>query len=169
MNCPNTVDIPSCEPHVTGIDATSVRTLPEMFEAACAHYARRPAFSSFNHTLEYRDVAQYVHRFSAFLVNELKLESCDRVALILPNGLPYVVAFYGVLDAGLVVVNVNPQSYPFRREICCRCPCVLRLFFCSALYVARFHRLKGNTGHSEPLFPARTRTSDICARQPSTT
>jgi long-chain acyl-CoA synthetase len=115
MNCPNTVDIPSCEPHVTGIDATSVRTLPEMFEAACAHYARRPAFSSFNHTLEYRDVAQYVHRFSAFLVNELKLESCDRVALILPNGLPYVVAFYGVLDAGLVVVNVNPLATP--REI----------------------------------------------------
>ncbi|MFP4896293.1 AMP-binding protein [Paraburkholderia sp. EG304] len=115
MNCPNTADVPSCEPHVTEIDARSVRTLPEMFEAACTKYARRPAFSSFNHALEYRDVAQYAHRFSAFLVNELKLESLDRVALILPNGLPYVVAFYGALDAGLVVVNVNPLATP--REI----------------------------------------------------
>ncbi|MFX1676228.1 AMP-binding protein [Paraburkholderia sp. A2WS-5] len=110
MNCPNAVDIPSCEPPVTAIDARSVRTLPEMFEAACTRYAGRPAFSSFRHTLEYRDIAHYVHRFSAFLVNELKLESLDRVALILPNGLPYVVAFYGVLDAGLVVVNVNPLA-----------------------------------------------------------
>jgi long-chain acyl-CoA synthetase len=112
---PKTVDIPSSEPPVAAIDARSVRTLPEMFEIACVRYARRPAFSSFNHTLEYRDVARYVHRFSAFLVNEFKLEPFERVALILPNGLPCVVAFYGVLDAGLVVVNVNPLATP--REI----------------------------------------------------
>jgi long-chain acyl-CoA synthetase len=115
MKCPKTVDIPPSESLVAAIDARSVRTLPEMFETACVRYAGCPAFSSFNHTLEYRDVARYVQRFSAFLVNEFKLEPFERVALILPNGLPYVVAFYGVLDAGLVVVNVNPLATP--REI----------------------------------------------------
>jgi long-chain acyl-CoA synthetase len=115
MKCPKAMDAPSSEPPVAAIDARSVRTLPEMFEAACTRYAGRPAFSSFNHTLEYRDVALYVHRFSAFLVNEFKLAPLERVALILPNGLPYVVAFYGVLDAGLVVVNINPLATP--REI----------------------------------------------------
>ncbi|MFL9889740.1 AMP-binding protein [Paraburkholderia sp. RL17-381-BIF-C] len=115
MKCPKAMDAPSSEPPVAAIDARSVRTLPEMFEAACTRYAGRPAFSSFNHTLEYRDVALYAHRFSEFLVNEFKLAPLERVALILPNGLPYVVAFYGVLDAGLVVVNINPLATP--REI----------------------------------------------------
>ncbi|CAM2161700.1 Long-chain-fatty-acid--CoA ligase [Paraburkholderia sacchari] len=115
MTGSSTLDTPLPEPPVSAIDAGSIRTLPEMFEAACSRYAERPAFSSFNHTLKYRDIALYVHRFSAFLVNEFKLEPFERVALILPNGLPYVVAFYGALDAGLAVVNVNPLATP--REI----------------------------------------------------
>jgi len=115
MTRPNTMNIPSSEPPVAVVDVRSIRTLPEMFEVACTRYAGRPPFSSFNHTLEYRDVAPYVQRFSAFLVNEFKLEALERVALMLPNGLPYVVAFYGVLDAGLIVVNVNPLATP--REI----------------------------------------------------
>ncbi|WP_275671045.1 AMP-binding protein [Paraburkholderia azotifigens] len=86
-----------------------------MFELACTRYARRPAFSSFGHTIEYRDVARYVRQFSRFLITEFRLEPSERVALILPNGLPYVVAFFGVLDAGLVVANVNPLATP--REI----------------------------------------------------
>jgi long-chain acyl-CoA synthetase len=102
-------------PLVTAIDPACVRTLPEMFEAACTRYAGRPAFSSFNHTIEYREVARYVRRFSGFLADEFGLEPSERVALILPNGLPYVVAFFGALDAGLVVANVNPLATP--REI----------------------------------------------------
>ncbi|WP_239511590.1 AMP-binding protein [Burkholderia sp. JP2-270] len=97
------------------IDSSSVRTLPEMFETVCMRYAGRVAFSSFNHTIEYREVARYVSRFAGFLVNELGLVQSERVALILPNGLPYVVAFFGVLDAGLIVANVNPLATP--REI----------------------------------------------------
>jgi long-chain acyl-CoA synthetase len=115
MTRANTMDIPSSEPPVATVDVRSIRTLPEMFEVACTRWAERPAFSSFNHTLEYRDVASYVQRFSAFLVNEFKLEAFERVALMLPNGLPFVVAFFGALDAGLIVVNVNPLATP--REI----------------------------------------------------
>lgn len=102
-------------PFVSAFDAARARTLPEMFEAACTRYANRPAFSSFNHKIDYRDVARYVRRFSGFLTDEFRLKPSERVALILPNGLPYVVAFFGVLDAGLIVANVNPLATP--REI----------------------------------------------------
>ncbi|ALP67149.1 AMP-dependent synthetase (plasmid) [Paraburkholderia caribensis] len=115
MKRADTIDCHGAEPPVAAIDATSVRTLPEMFQLACTRYARRPAFSSFNHTIEYRDVAQYARRFSGFLITEFRLQPSERVALILPNGLPYVVAFFGVLDAGLIVANVNPLATP--REI----------------------------------------------------
>lgn len=96
-------------------DAESVQTVSEMFETACARYAGRPAFTSFGHTIRYRDVARYVNRFSGFLIEKFGLQPSERVALILPNGLPYVVAFFGVLDAGLVVANINPLATP--REI----------------------------------------------------
>ena len=115
MTCADTADLHGAEPPVAAIDATSVRTLPAMFELACTRYARRPAFSSFNHTIEYREVARYVRRFSDFLINEFGLAPSERVALVLPNGLPYVVAFFGILHAGLVVANVNPLATP--REI----------------------------------------------------
>ncbi|WP_416365684.1 AMP-binding protein [Paraburkholderia terrae] len=115
MTHADTIDPHGAEPPVAAIDSKSVRTLPAMFDLACTRYARRPAFSSFNHTIEYRDVAQYARRFSGFLITEFRLEPSERVALILPNGLPYVVAFFGVLDAGLIVANVNPLATP--REI----------------------------------------------------
>jgi len=117
MMRPETVDTPLPASSAATIDARSVRTLPEMFEIACEHYAERPAFSSFSHTLSYRDLALHVQRFSTFIVNEFRLAPLERVALILPNGLPYVVAFYGVLSAGLIVVNVNPLATPREIEI----------------------------------------------------
>ncbi|WP_235028780.1 AMP-binding protein [Caballeronia choica] len=103
------------EPTAGGIENKNLRTLSEMFDAACMRYPDRPAFTSFNRTLTFSEAGRYVHRFSAFLLDEIKLNAQDRVALILPNGLPYVVAFYGALRAGLTVVNVNPFATP--REI----------------------------------------------------
>jgi long-chain acyl-CoA synthetase len=41
------------------------------------------------------------------------LQKGDRVALMMPNVLQYPVALFGILRAGLVVVNVNPR-YPAR-------------------------------------------------------
>lgn len=110
MTRADTTNLDGPEQPVAALDAADVRTLPEMFELACTRYATRPAFSSFNHTIEYREVARYVRQFSAFLLGELRLGPSERVAIILPNGLPYVVAFFGVLDAGLVVANVNPLA-----------------------------------------------------------
>ena len=50
--------------------------------------------------------------FAAFLLEEVKCQPGDRVAIMLPNLLAYPVAFLGALRAGLVVVNVNPLYTP---------------------------------------------------------
>ncbi len=47
-------------------------------------------------------------QFAAYLLGELQLKKGDRVALMMPNCLQYPIATFGILRAGLTVVNVNP-------------------------------------------------------------
>jgi long-chain acyl-CoA synthetase len=65
-------------------------------------------------TLTYRQLAQEVDRFAAAL-SSLGVKKGDRVALMLPNLPQFVIAFYGILKLGAIVVNTNPQYTP--REI----------------------------------------------------
>ena len=46
--------------------------------------------------------------FAAWLQKKSGLAAGDRVALMMPNVLQYPVALFGILRAGMVVVNVNP-------------------------------------------------------------
>src|SRR5678816_4936324 len=45
-------------------------------------------------------------------VGTLGLKKGDRVAIMMPNCLQYPVATFGILRAGLTVVNVNPMYTP---------------------------------------------------------
>jgi long-chain acyl-CoA synthetase len=58
-------------------------------------------------TLTYRELNSYADRFAAALVN-LGVKPGDRVAVMLPNSPQFVIAFYGALKAGAIVVNINP-------------------------------------------------------------
>ena len=51
-------------------------------------------------------------QFAAYLLGELKLKKGDRVAIMMPNCLQYPIATFGILRAGLTVVNVNPMYTP---------------------------------------------------------
>ncbi len=90
------------------LDYCGHTALPDVLNAACKRYAHRPAFSSMGRTLTYGDVDRLSARFAAWLLNDLKLKQGDRVAIMLPNVLQYPIALFGVLRAGLVVVNTNP-------------------------------------------------------------
>jgi acyl-CoA synthetase (AMP-forming)/AMP-acid ligase II len=50
-----------------------------------------------------------INDFAGYLLHELKLKKGDRVAIMLPNCLQYPIAMFGVLRAGLTVVNTNPM------------------------------------------------------------
>jgi len=93
------------------IDPDSVRTLVEMLSGSCRRFADRPAFHNLGVTLTYRELDQLSQAFAAYLLDR-GLHKGDRVALMLPNILQYPVALFGVLRAGLIVVNTNPLYTP---------------------------------------------------------
>ncbi|MEK6626548.1 MAG: AMP-binding protein, partial [Bdellovibrionota bacterium] len=59
-------------------------------------------------TLTYDQLRVASLKFASYLQNELKLQKGSRVALMMPNILQYPVCLFGVLQAGMVAVNVNP-------------------------------------------------------------
>lgn len=98
------------------IDADRHSSLVEMFESAALRYADQPAFINMGEVMTFRKLEERSRAFAAYLQNELGLHKGDRVALILPNLLQYPIALFGVLRAGMVVVNVNPLYTPRELE-----------------------------------------------------
>ncbi|MCG9714270.1 long-chain-fatty-acid--CoA ligase FadD [Shewanella insulae] len=94
------------------IDAQQYSSLIDLFERSVAKYADQPAFVNMGATLTYRKLEERSRAFAAYLQNELKLEKGDRVAIMMPNLLQYPIALFGILRAGMVVVNVNPLYTP---------------------------------------------------------
>jgi len=90
------------------IDVDEFHSVSAVFDASVAKYRDRPAYSSFGKVLTYGETDARVEQFAAYLLGELKLKKGDRVALMMPNCLQYPIATFGVLRAGLTVVNVNP-------------------------------------------------------------
>ncbi|MCD7097106.1 long-chain fatty acid--CoA ligase [Stenotrophomonas sp. MMGLT7] len=90
------------------IDVDEFRSVAAVFETSVAKFRDRPAYSSFGKVLTYGETDALVTQFAAYLLGELQLKKGDRVALMMPNCLQYPIAIFGVLRAGLTVVNVNP-------------------------------------------------------------
>ncbi|GKW11745.1 long-chain-fatty-acid--CoA ligase [Pectobacterium carotovorum subsp. carotovorum] len=98
------------------IDPDRYSSLVEMFENNVRRYADRPAFINMGEVMTFRKLEERSRAFAAYLQNQLKLQKGDRVALMMPNLLQYPVALFGVLRAGMVVVNVNPLYTPRELE-----------------------------------------------------
>lgn len=92
----------------TEIDPNQYASLLELFESSCQLHAEFPAFSNLGVKLTYKELEEKSRAFAAYLQQGLKLEQGDRVAIMLPNLLQYPVVLFGILRAGLVVVNINP-------------------------------------------------------------
>ena len=98
------------------IDPDRYGSLIEMFENAALRYADQPAFINMGEVMTFRKLEERSRAFAAYLQHELKLKKGDRVALMMPNLLQYPIALFGVLRAGMVVVNVNPLYTPRELE-----------------------------------------------------
>ena len=98
------------------IDPNRYSSLVEMFENAALRYADTPAFINMGEVMTFRKLEERSRAFAAYLQNELGLKKGDRVALMMPNLLQYPIALFGVLRAGMVVVNVNPLYTPRELE-----------------------------------------------------
>jgi long-chain acyl-CoA synthetase len=90
------------------IDPAAYSSLNEMVTESLTKYADRVAFVQMGREVTYRQLDALTRDFAAWLQNEAGLQQGDRVALMMPNVLQYPVAIFGVLRAGMVVVNTNP-------------------------------------------------------------
>jgi len=102
------------------IDVNEFQSAGEVFEKSAKKFADRPAFANSikfaSRTMNYAEVEAASRDLGAYLQHELKLGKGERVAVMMPNLLQYPVCVFGVLRAGLTVVNVNPLYTPRELE-----------------------------------------------------
>ena len=91
------------------IDVSEFSSIPDVLAQACSEFAANPAYENMGRVLSYAQIDALSAQFAAYLLYELKLKKGDRIAIMLPNVLQYPIAIFGVLRAGLTVVNTNPM------------------------------------------------------------
>jgi long-chain acyl-CoA synthetase len=78
-----------------------------LLEAATARHPDLPAIAWFGKHLSYRQLLHEVERCSAMLAL-IGVAKGDRIAMIIPNSPPYVIAYYAAQRLGAVAVGNNP-------------------------------------------------------------
>jgi len=90
------------------IDPDEYPSLKDLLERSFSEFAELTAFSNLGSELRYAEVEALSRSFAAYLQSATGLSPGDRVAIMMPNLLQYPVVLFGILRAGMVVVNVNP-------------------------------------------------------------
>ena len=98
------------------VDLSAYDSVAGLIERSCERFRALPAFENMGTVLSYDDVDRLSQDFAAYLQHVLGLNRGDRVAVMMPNVLQYPVAIFGILRAGMVVVNVNPLYTPRELE-----------------------------------------------------
>ena len=97
------------------IDADLFMSIPDLFEKIAIKFADRPACHNLGYTMSYGELERLSRDFAAFLQGLSGMAKGERVAIMAPNLLQYPVALFGILRAGMTVVNINPLYTP--REV----------------------------------------------------
>ena len=82
-------------------------TVPQMFSDSVGRAGAAPLTDFLGARLSYAKIGDMVQRFAAALQRQ-ELVKGDRVGLYLPNVPDYLIAYYGALSAGAIVVNMSP-------------------------------------------------------------
>ncbi len=91
------------------VDVNQFASLSDVLQRSRQRFGALPAYSNMGESITYDDLDRLSRNFAAYLQKSRGLRKGDRVAIMMPNLLQYPVALFGVLRAGLVVVNINPQ------------------------------------------------------------
>jgi long-chain acyl-CoA synthetase len=97
---------PKHVPHEINPDV--YRSINHMFDETLKISALRPAASCLGVTINYKELHHKSMQFASFLQNKLGMKKGNRIAIMMPNVIQFLIAMYGALRAGLTVVNVNP-------------------------------------------------------------
>ena len=81
--------------------------LPAFLERSAERFPNRSALNFQGYRIEFRQLKEMVDRFASAL-SAFGVARGDRVALLLPNTIPCVAAYYAVLKIGAIAVMNNP-------------------------------------------------------------
>lgn len=95
------------EPVPPAIDVAKLPTLVRVWEDSVRLNGSRPAYISFGKSLNFDEINEAARAVGGWLQAQGHRKG-DRVALMMPNVMAYPASLFGVLLAGLTVVNVNP-------------------------------------------------------------
>src|SRR5260370_40086473 len=98
------------QPHLPRTLAPASITLTDCLDASAARDPEHTALAFFGRDISYRQLQQEAKAFAGWLRNRASVKPGDRVALYMQNSPQWVIAYYGALRAGAVVVPVNPMS-----------------------------------------------------------
>ncbi len=90
-------------------------SLVDYYDYFSSRFSKKEAYVQFQSTLSYGKTWKNAQKFARFL-QQKNICKGDRVALILPNCMPYPVCIMGVHLAGAVVVNLNPEYTAYELE-----------------------------------------------------
>jgi len=98
------------------IDPDEFPSLNALLNDSFARFRERTALENYGVAMSYAELDGASRQFAAYLQSRDELEHGDRVAVMLPNVMQYPVVVFGILRAGLTVVNVNPLYKPRELE-----------------------------------------------------
>ncbi|MDC8830587.1 long-chain-fatty-acid--CoA ligase FadD [Alteromonas gilva] len=89
------------------IDPDRYSSIIEILDESVAKYGDKTAYINMGQTMSFSELDALSKQFAAYLLNN-GFEPGDAIAIMMPNLLQYPVAMFGILRAGMTVVNVNP-------------------------------------------------------------
>ena len=90
------------------IDPDQYTSLVDIFERSVKKYADKTAYINMGHSITFSELETLTEQFAAYLQSK-GLKKGDAVAVMMPNLIQYPVCIFGILRAGMSVVNVNPM------------------------------------------------------------
>ncbi len=108
--------LPAADTIPADLNHYGFKTVPDVLAYTVKEFGPKPAYTSFGRTLDYNELDRLSAAFAVYLQQETDLQPGDRVAIQLPNLIQYPIVLFGILRAGLVVVNTNPLYTPKEME-----------------------------------------------------
>ncbi|MGD9365789.1 MAG: long-chain fatty acid--CoA ligase [Desulfobacteraceae bacterium] len=103
-------DKPWLKHYQPGVDAKLTyesMCIPEFLDRSCSRFPDKMALNFQGYEITFRQLNEMVDRFAACLKN-FGIQKGDAVALLLPNVIPCVAAYYAILRIGAIAVMNNP-------------------------------------------------------------
>ncbi|UGT94408.1 AMP-binding protein [Mycobacterium ostraviense] len=101
----------------------SESSLTDLLQKAASHYPNRAAYKFIDYEVDAKGFTEtltwwQVYRRATIVADELRIcgSSGDRVAILAPQGLEYIVAFLGALQAGLIAVPLPVPQFGIHDE-----------------------------------------------------